>query len=184
MISLLRRPRHLPQFSGPPLRMALASRQNDVNITRVVLSFCALNPALSKWITPYNTAGEPRFLQAALSPAFKHSPFGWLRAAAGSCASKDIPAFSIGVVEVLGIAVWGRMSVMSDQKGPPRSCMAIFYCLCACLSFSTHVCAVSCFRVRKREIRSHFPPRLPHCIVQSRSHASLLVSMLLLLPRD
>ncbi|CAN0517744.1 unnamed protein product, partial [Ectocarpus sp. 8 AP-2014] len=53
--------------------------------------------------------------QAALSPAFKHSPFGWLRAAAGSCASKDIPVFSMGVVE--GLTLSDRQTYAAAMLG-------------------------------------------------------------------
>ncbi|CAM9297716.1 unnamed protein product [Pylaiella littoralis] len=37
--------------------------------------------------------------QATLSPAFKNSPLGWMRAAAGSYTGEDLPAFSIGLNE-------------------------------------------------------------------------------------
>ena len=38
--------------------------------------------------------------QATLSPAFRNSPLGWLRTAAGSYIGRDLPAFRMGMTEV------------------------------------------------------------------------------------
>ncbi|CBJ25573.1 similar to RIKEN cDNA 2610033H07 [Ectocarpus siliculosus] len=86
----------------------------------LVLHCCLGATRLSPEVMVFLTSALSHFTlspstQAALSPAFKHSPFGWLRAAAGSCASKDIPAFSMGVVE--GLTLPDRQTYAAAMLG-------------------------------------------------------------------
>lgn len=76
--------------------------------------------------------------QAAPSPAFKNSPLGWLRAAAGSYRGEDLPAFSMGLGEVCVImnrpcchsVVIGRARVLGvGRKVDSQYCRRTLACV-------------------------------------------------------